>query len=125
MKTKEILVIEDDKDFSESLCKMLARRGYDVAKAETGQDGIDQFKEHPVDLVITDVLLPDRDGLHVILDLQRILPDVQIIAMSGGGRRATGEEYLDDIQLLCNVKLTLAKPFQSKALFKMVHKALR
>lgn len=122
---KKILVIEDDKDFSESLCRMLARRGYGVVKAETGQEGINQFKEHPVDLVITDVLLPDRDGLHVILDLQQVLPDVKIIAMSGGGHCATGEEYLDDIQLLCNVKHTIAKPFESKTLFKMVRKVLR
>ena len=122
---REILVIEDDKDFSESLCKMLARHGFGVAKAETGQDGIDQFKAHPADLVITDVLLPDRDGLHVILDLQKLLPDVKIIAISGGGHCATGEEYLQDVQLLCNIEHTLAKPFHRKELFKMIRKALR
>ena len=124
LKERVILVIEDDEDFSESLCKMLARRGYGVARAATGRDGLDQFKERPADLVITDILLPDCDGLHVILDLKKILPGVKIIAISGGGQLATGEEYLQDIKLLCDIEHTLAKPFQSKQLFSLIRKVL-
>ena len=120
----EILVIEDDRDFSESLCRMLTRKGYGVVKAMCGLDVVNLFKEHPADLVITDILLPDRDGLNVILDLQRLLPDVKIIAISGGGRCATGEEYLNDVQLLTNVRHTLTKPFHSNELFKMIHEVL-
>lgn len=123
-KIHEILVIEDDTEFSEILCKMLARRGYGVTKAKTGRDGINRFKEHPTDLVITDVVLPDKDGIHVILDLQKVLPEVKVIAMSGGGHSATGEEYLDDVQLYCNVQHTLAKPFHHDKLFKMIRKIL-
>ena len=121
---QEILVIEDDKDFSESLCRMLTRKGYGVVTALSGLDGINLFKEHPADLVITDILLPDRDGLNVILDLQKFFPNVKIIAISGGGHCASGKEYLDDIQLLSNVRYTLTKPFHSKELFKMIHEIL-
>ena len=121
---KEILVIDDDMEFLKPLCNMLARRGYSVLSAANGVDGVKLFKEHPTDLVITDILLPDRDGLTVILDLRKYLPDVKIIAISGGGQLATGEEYLDDIQLLCNVEHTLAKPFHRKELFEMIRKVL-
>jgi YesN/AraC family two-component response regulator len=95
-----------------------------VAKAETGQDGLDLFKQHPADLVITDVVLPDKDGIHVILDLQKTDPCVKIIAMSGGGKGASGEEYLSDIQLLCNIEHTLAKPFARDKLFSMIREML-
>jgi len=120
----EILVIEDDRDFSEALCSMLRRQGYRVVKALNGFDGVNLFKKHPSDLVIADILLPDRDGLNVILDLQKFLPNVKIIAISGGGHCTTGEEYLDDIQLLCNVEHTLAKPFHKDELFEIIHEVL-
>jgi len=119
----QILVIEDDRDFNETLCSMLRKQGYGVFNAESGIDGVNLFKKHPADLVIADILLPDRDGLNVILDLQRLLPDVKIIAISGGGHY-TGEEYLKDIQLLSNVQHTLAKPFHRDELFEMIHKVL-
>lgn len=124
-KSLEVLIIEDDTDFGDVLCKMLARRGYGVAQARTGLEGIHRFKEHPADLVITDIVLPDKDGIHVILELQKIVPEVKVIAMSGGGRCASGEEYLDDVQLYCNVKHTLAKPFRQDELLKTIRKALR
>ena len=103
---------------------MLARQGYDVARASTARDGIDLYKEHPADLVITDIVLPDRDGMHMILDLQKVFPDIKIIAMSGGGCCASGEEYLNDVELYCNVQHTLAKPFHRDKLFAMIHKVL-
>ena len=123
-KMQEILVIEDDMEFSESLCRMLTRRGYDVAWASTAREGLDLFKAHPADLVITDIVLPDRDGIHMILDLQKDFPNAKIIAMSGGGHCASGEEYLNDVQLYCNIQHTLAKPFHRDELFKMIHKVL-
>ncbi|MCK5014523.1 MAG: response regulator [Candidatus Omnitrophica bacterium] len=120
----QILVIDDDTEFSEPLCKMLTRQGYAVFNAANGQEGLNLFKEHQADLVIADIVLPDRDGFHIILDLQKILPDVKIIAISGGGHCASGEEYLDDVQLLCNVQHTLAKPFNRDKLFRMIHEML-
>jgi DNA-binding response OmpR family regulator len=120
----EILVIEDDRDFNEALCNMLIKQGYGVFKAMNGRDGINLFKAHPADLVITDILLPDREGLNVILDLKRFLPNVKIIAISGGGHCASGEEYLSDIQLLSGVQHTLTKPFHRDELIKMIHEVL-
>ncbi len=123
-KKLEILVIDDDMEFSDPLCKMLSRQGYEVQSAANGKDGLDLFKEHQADLVIADVVLPDRDGLHVILDLQKLLPNVKIIAVSGGGHCASGEEYLENIELLCNVEHTLAKPFHRNKLFEIIHEML-
>jgi DNA-binding response OmpR family regulator len=123
-KLPEILVIEDDAEFCDILCKMLSRRGYEVAKAKTGRDGINRFKERPADLVITDIVLPDKDGIHVILDLQKVFPQVKVIAMSAGGHSATGEEYLSDVALYCNVKHTLTKPFHHDQLFTMIREIL-
>jgi len=120
----EILVIEVDIEFSELLCKVLTKKGYAVISANTGRDGLDMLKDHPADLVIADILLPDRDGVHVILDMQKIMPGVKIIAISGGGHCASGQEYLQDVRLLCNIEHTLAKPFKNDELISMIQEAL-
>jgi len=121
----EILVIEDDIEFCDILCKVLDKKGYEVFSATNGQDGLALYKARSADLVITDILLPDRDGIHLILDLQKIYPNVKIIAISGGGHCATGPEYLDDIQLLCKIDHTLSKPFKKDELFEMIQEILR
>lgn len=120
-----ILIIEDDEDFNSTLCKMLKKQGYRVSSAITGHGGLHLAREQAMDLIITDIVLPDYDGLHVILDLQKDFPDVKIIAISGGGHLTLGEEYLKDVQLLSNVQHTLAKPFHKDQLFEIIDEILR
>lgn len=85
-----ILVIDDDANVRDILRRMLSNQGYDVLVAADGNEGIWIFRrqladEQPVDLVVTDILMPEKEGLETILELRRELPDVKIIVISGGG----------------------------------------
>jgi len=64
---------------------MLEREGFDIIVASNGKEGMKLFEKDPVDLVITDIIMPEKDGIEVILALRKDYPDVPIIAMSGGG----------------------------------------
>lgn len=121
----QILIIEDDIDFNQVLCRALAKKGYGVLSATNGKQGIDLYKSHPADLVITDILMPERDGIEVITYLRRIAPGVKIIAISGGGAGGSGEDYLRSTRTVCNIQYTLAKPFGKNQLLKMIQELLK
>ena len=120
----KILVIEDDLEFSQALCKALRKSGYDVLFAENGQKGIDLYKRFLADLVITDILMPEKDGIEVIVDLKKHFPNIKIIAISGGGSAGSGLEYLRSAEVVCDVRHTLAKPFKRDRLFQMIEEVL-
>jgi len=105
-----ILIIDDDDQFLEILRKMLSQAGYEVLVASDGVEGIDLYRKEQPDVVITDVIMPEKDGAEAIFDLQKEFPDIKIIAMSGGGE-VKAEDYLKSITSLSNVKHTFEKPF--------------
>lgn len=84
---QRILVIEDDTDQRELFTTMLAEAGYDVLEAPNGEVGLRRFYEQPCELVISDIFMPEKEGLETILELKRGFPMVKIIAISGGGLR--------------------------------------
>jgi DNA-binding response OmpR family regulator len=86
-----ILVIDDEPSVRELLCAMLIEDGYDVAQAADGNAGMKLFRERPADLVITDLIMPEKEGIETILELRRHFPEVKIIAMSGGGIIEAGD----------------------------------
>ena len=81
-----ILIIEDDAQTRDMLSQLLHRHGYEVSLAADGIDGMRQFRAEPADLVLTDLLMPGKEGLETIRDLLDEFVGVKIIAMSGGGR---------------------------------------
>ena len=81
-----ILIIEDDEQTRTLLRMMMEREGYEVVEAADGKQALELFHERNFDLVITDILMPVRDGIETIRDLRRDSPEVKIIAISGGGR---------------------------------------
>ncbi len=81
-----ILIIDDELHMLDVMKRMLNGFGYEVLEASDGNEGINLFREKPVDLVITDIVMPNKEGLETIKELKRDFPDVKIIAMSGGGR---------------------------------------
>lgn len=83
---KRILVIDDDPDMRESLAKVLEAKGHEVIVAGDGQEGMAAFRAHSPDLVITDLVMPRKEGLETIMELRRDHPNTRIIAMSGGTR---------------------------------------
>ncbi len=81
-----VLVIDDDEAFRTMVEVALKRAGHETWHASDGEEGIRIFRTIPVDLVITDIIMPEKEGIETVLELRRSDPDVAIIAVSGGGR---------------------------------------
>lgn len=122
MKNK-ILVIEDDPQFREMLIEMLERKEYDVFSASDGEEGIEIWKSVNPDVVITDIIMPNKEGIETILDLKRRNKEVKIIAISGGGR-TNAQDNLRSAKLL-GASLVIAKPFESSQLIGAVEELLK
>ncbi|HVA14099.1 MAG TPA: response regulator [Stellaceae bacterium] len=83
---KKILVIDDNMVVRNTIVQMLESEGYEVVSAEDGRRGLCVFRaEHP-DLVVTDIIMPEKEGIETIRDIRGEAPDAKIIAISGGGR---------------------------------------
>ncbi|MCB9481363.1 MAG: response regulator [Desulfobacteraceae bacterium] len=108
--SKKILIIEDDSDLRQVLKIMLEKEAYSVSEAENGMRGLKAFQSNKFDLVITDIIMPEKEGIETIFELKKINPDVKIIAISGGGRIAA-EEYLMMAKNF-GVSTVLSKPFK-------------
>ena len=80
----EILLIDDESSVREFFRKVLEEAGHDVTEASSAKDGLSHLKSHPVDLVITDILMPDMDGLELTWVLHQQYPGVKVMAVSGG-----------------------------------------
>ena len=87
MKT-QILVIDDDDQFRLMLRRLLEKEGYDVHEARNGKEGISAFRRLQTEIVITDIIMPEVEGVETILCLRKEFPNVKIAAISGGGRNA-------------------------------------
>jgi CheY-like chemotaxis protein len=118
----KILVVDDEAIVRFTLKKVLQSAGHEVVEASTGLEGVASYKQSPCDLVITDLIMPDQDGVSTIKELKRDFPNVRIIASSGGGR--TGN--LDYLKLadLYGADATLSKPFSAADLLKTVQNVL-
>jgi DNA-binding response OmpR family regulator len=115
-----ILVIEDDTDVQTLVHDVLSSVGHMVFLANDGREGLSRYRyEHP-DLVITDIFMPERDGLHVILELAPT--KVNIIAMSGAGY-LDHDDHLDDA-IQFGACRSLAKPFTVDTLMAVVNETL-
>lgn len=118
----KILIIDDDNAFREMLQEMLEREGYTVLSASEGGEGIKLFNEKKADLIITDIIMPDKEGLETILELKKIESGVRIIAISGGGRSHPGD-YLLTAKHFGAIK-TFTKPFDKSELLNSIKETL-
>ena len=118
MNTHSVLLIEDD-DFVKNMLKQtFERAGYDVATASNGRIGIQLYQTNPFDVVITDLIMPDMEGIETITHLRKINPGVKVIAISGGGRNRP-DDYLQLAAKLGALK-TFVKPVDRNALLEAV-----
>ena len=106
-----ILVVDDDFQMREMLGVILERKGYDVKTASDGKAALQMQSTKPFDIVITDIIMPERKGLDTISELRRGYPRVKIIAISGGGRNKP-EGYLEFASQIGADRI-LVKPFGS------------
>lgn len=104
-----ILLVDDDDTFRKALRMSLARMGHDVVEARDGKEAVRLIREDPPDVMITDLVMPEKEGLETIDEVRRQYPDLKIIAMSGGGR-VNGSDYLK-IARAMGADRVLAKPF--------------
>jgi two-component system chemotaxis response regulator CheY len=79
-----VLIVEDDLELREMLKTALIRRRFRVLEADNGREAIAHFKPALTDLVITDLIMPEEDGLKVIIKLREVKPSLKVIAISGG-----------------------------------------
>jgi CheY-like chemotaxis protein len=114
-----VLVIDDEKDILQLISAMLGAEGYEVITASDGERGVQLLNEHSdIEMVITDLIMPNKEGIETILEIRQIKPDVKILAMSGGGRGSAGT-YLSTAKNI-GAAATLAKPFRKQALLDAV-----
>jgi CheY-like chemotaxis protein len=104
-----VLIVEDDKELREMLKMSLLRRNFTVLEAENGKDAITHFKPAITDLVVTDLIMPEEDGLKVVIKLRELKPSIKIIAISGGGKVGPGS-YLNLAKAL-GADAIYSKPF--------------
>jgi CheY-like chemotaxis protein len=117
-----ILVIDDDGQVRGAIRRILERADHTVLDAADGETGIRVYRERPTDLVITDIFMPERDGIETIQQLRREFPGVKIIAISGGDRTQT-VDLRKDAELL-GASRSLRKPFELTELLKAVSELL-
>lgn len=117
-----ILVVDDDVQVSTLLQKTLSRAGFDVTLADNGNTATQIIRKEPVDLVITDIIMPDKEGLETIREIKRDFPRIKIIAMSGGGRIGPAS-YLSMAEKF-GAQLTLEKPIDIVFLIQAVQNLL-
>ncbi len=118
----KVLVIDDDPGFRRMIRMILARMRHDVVEAQDGNEGIDRFRVEQPDLVISDIVMPNKEGIQTILEIRALAPDACIIAMSGGGV-SLGIGYLG-AALKLGANQILSKPFRPAELVAMVERLL-
>lgn len=118
----KILIIDDEPYILLMLKKMLERAGYEVDLASNGKQGMELFEKEHADLVITDIIMPDKEGLEIILEMKKQRPDLKIIAISGGGR-ISPESYLECATHFGATRV-FQKPFKQKELVSAVNELM-
>jgi DNA-binding response OmpR family regulator len=120
--SEQILVIEDDFAVRELILQTLSRAGYQVIAAGDGVEGLSLFREKNPALVITDIVMPQKEGLQTIIELRQESPGVKVIAMSGGGRYCNAD-YLK-LARKFGAARTVSKPFMREEMLTAVRELL-
>jgi two-component system, chemotaxis family, chemotaxis protein CheY len=118
-----ILVIDDEQLVRSFLKKALEKHGYEVTEASDGLEGINKQRESPADLIISDIVMPEKDGFELMMELRGNFAEVKIIAMTGGG--AYGVMGHLEVAKRLGAYATLQKPFSIEILLKTVSGALK
>ena len=117
-----VLLIEDEPEMRRVLARALGRR-YIVVEAEDGEEGLEALRRHRPDLVVTDIIMPDKEGIETIREIQETAPGTKIIAISGGG--SSGSQLFSDVARAFGADAVLMKPFALERLMAEVANLLR
>jgi two-component system, OmpR family, response regulator CpxR len=116
-----LLVIDDDAGMRKLMVRTLSGGSHRVLEAENGQEGLRMMDEHKPDVVITDILMPQKEGIETIREVLGRAPGTKIIAISGGG--AQNLMFLDAARTF-GAHAALAKPFRADELIETVERVL-
>lgn len=114
-----ILIVEDDVQLREMLKLVLEREDYEVVESDNGDDAILYLQHSHCDLIITDIIMPQKDGTGLIMEIRKNFPDMQIIAISGGARHIDPQNPLQIAKML-GANQTFTKPFKIRDLLEAV-----
>jgi DNA-binding NtrC family response regulator len=123
MAQQRILVVEDDPGIRRTLQIALSQAGYQVIEAEDGREAMRLWHDQGADLVITDILMPDKNGLEVILELQTLSPSTPIVVITDGGRTKQIQLLEENAKLLGAIR-AVAKPFRLEEILVVVEQEL-
>ncbi len=119
----KILIVEDDPQIRSMLDESLKLEGFETAVAENGLDALEQYGSVAPDLIITDILMPEKEGLGLITELRKQTPDIKIIAISGGAPSISPGCNLELAQMFGAHK-TFQKPLDIDALIETIRELL-
>jgi CheY-like chemotaxis protein len=117
-----ILLVDDDEQLRTMLSVVLRRAGYEVRVAIDGIEASNFYRSHPTDLIITDLIMPEKEGLEMIRELRKDYPQAKIIAMSGGGR--TGTMNCLEVARAFGAQQVLEKPFPHQEILEAIRRVL-
>jgi DNA-binding NtrC family response regulator len=118
-----ILLVDDDDSVRKALRPALERMGHQVIEARDGNEALKSCQGETLDLVLTDLVMPDKEGLETIVDIKKKYPALPVIAMSGGGRNSP-QSYLD-LATRLGAASVLAKPFSLQEMATAIDAALK
>ena len=117
---KKVLLIDDDELVVYALNKYLSRKGFEVITLNSGKKAIATYKSFQPDIIITDIIMPEVEGIELISEIRRIDTNIPIIAISGGSR-LLDTSYLSTAELI-GANATLEKPFEEEVLVEYIYK---
>src|SRR5574343_367053 len=118
-----ILLVDDEDLLREGVREILEMSDYSVIEARDGEEGLALFAANNVDLVISDIVMPNMDGVDFVTRLRESFPQVPILPISGGSRVVSARFGLDSA-LLSGANASLTKPFNAKQLLEKVGQLL-
>ena len=122
MSAKTILIIEDDEQFLGFVSELLTSEGFEILKAENGKEGIALLEDNQPDLILTDLLMPEKDGVRVISEVRSKFSHIPVVAMSGG-QSVFSPVFLEAASSL-GASETLTKPFTEEELLETINSVL-
>jgi YesN/AraC family two-component response regulator len=117
-----ILLVDDDALVVETLSNAITNKGHTLVTATNGDEGMKKFAEDKFDLVITDIIMPEKEGIEMIMEMRRLAPGTRIVAISGGGR--TGNVNFLEMAGKLGATAILKKPIRLAALYETLERSL-
>jgi len=121
-----IIVIDDEQDVCEVLREVLERAGFEVETAASSDDGLELLRNNGADIVITDIIMPGKDGVETVNDIRKEFPNTRVIVISGGGNvipmehEQSATRASDNLASTTGADVTLTKPFDRREILDAV-----